>query len=154
MIPENVHIADLSAQLSEDGVGMVAPDPVLHEEMASALKYAESVGIDDAGIVVLPEALAQPADHRDIAQELLNGGDLNLVIVQSPGGGAAVAHSLSRAELEAAEASLFSGVDFSTGLRMFFDDLTSNAVPTVSFLAILVGLFLVGLAATAVKVKI
>lgn len=153
MVPENVDIADLSAQLAEDGVGLTEANPVLHGEMTSAISYAESIGVRDTGIVVLSDALRQPADHRDIAQALLDGSDLSLVIVQSPGGGAAVAHQFSRAELEAAEASLFSGVDLNAGLRLFFDDLATQAAPSTSFLVFLLVLFLVGVLAITVKVK-
>ncbi|WP_165242253.1 DUF6676 family protein [Corynebacterium lizhenjunii] len=141
MIPAEVNIEDLAAQLSEDGVAYSAPelarDAQLNAAVAEALRPGEGIAVVD----VVP---GKAADMRDVAQELADAAGLNTVLVQWPGQVSAVSQSHSRGALEAAQGEVPAGVDQVTALEYFHAGLSSDVFP---WAPVLTGVLLVAVVA-------
>lgn len=73
MIPADIDLEALGAQLAKDQVAMDFQDASLHAELLSALEYAQH----PTGIVVLEHTPAVTADLRDIAGQLQRESDLD-----------------------------------------------------------------------------
>ncbi|MDO4760406.1 MAG: hypothetical protein Q4A31_00590 [Corynebacterium sp.] len=152
MIPEGINISDLTTQLLDDGVAFVHDDPELHAQLVASRE--QSPALHNAGFVVLNFTPAQPADLRDIAQELLLSTDLSTIVVRSPDSGAIVSNAYSRAHLESAQHAFLSTPTIEAGVANLNQELeTSPAVGGTLTLILASVIFLVSIALTLVKVK-
>ena len=117
MIPQGVDVPDLAEQLDQDSVAFTNPrlagDPGAQADAQASLR-------DGDGIAVVDIAGGSPADYRDVAQELQDATGLDTVIVQSPGTISVVSDSLSRAEIESAQAGVPTGLVQSEALDAFY----------------------------------
>lgn len=156
MIPADTDIADLSGQLADNrvAIGAVAEEyPTMEGELAEVMGQAEAEGFGATGIALLDHTPEQPADLRDIAQELLMAGELDTVIVRAPASGAIVSDIHSRAEIESAQWRFLGDSDYVAATRTLIDEINSAGISWggVTALALLALLVVVVLAAVAAR---
>lgn len=144
MIPENINIDDLNAQLLIDGIALESTNDPLHQDLEFALSYAEEKGMGDVGVVVIDHVPIHYADMRDIAQELALRAELDTVILRAPGSGAIVSTHYSRAEIEAAQGAFFSEPNYGLGMRMLVDDFAAGAFDNRYIYAAIVFMIILG----------
>ena len=137
MIPAGVDVDNIAEQLSEDGVAFSNPelalDDALQEPIVDSLHPDHGVAVVD----VFPEKIP---DLRDLATALQERTGLDTVILQAPMKVSAVSNSYDRATLEAAEASLPTGLDQVTLLNDFYATADGFSVPWFPLLGIIFGL--------------
>lgn len=137
MIPEDVDLANLSDQLSQDGVAFsnprIANDLEIQEEIIKSLH-------PDHGIAVVDSFSASAADARDIAQDLQSATGLDTVIVQTPTHISAVSDSLTRASIEAAERAIPKGLDQTSVLVQFYSGTDHFTVHWMAIIALALAL--------------
>lgn len=127
MIPPDINVEDLHAQLQADGIALESSNDLLHQDLEFALSYAEEKGMHDVGVVIIDRVPAHYADMRDIAQELALRAELDTVILKAPGTGAIVSTDYSRAEIEAIQGAFFAEPNYGLGMRMLVDDFVAGA---------------------------
>lgn len=128
-------INDLVQQLAEDGVAMDHQDATLHDELMSALEYAEH----PTGVVViedLPEAIP---NIRDFAGELLKASEMDTIILRTPFAGSVVSDVYSRSEIESAERSFLGNEDYPEATAALLQDLRASEPVDVPFLGLMFG---------------
>ena len=100
MIPADVDVDDIAAQLSADGVAFSNPELALDDDLQAHISTSLQPGHGIAVVDVFPEKIP---DLRDLAQTLQQQTGLDTVILQAPMKVSAVSNSYNRAALEAAE---------------------------------------------------
>lgn len=137
MIPADVDIADLSAQLTLDGVAFSNPE--LADNAAVQQPIIDTLAIGH-GIAVVDVFPPHQADIRDIAQELQDATGLDTVIVQAPSSVSVVSDTYSRAQLEASQSALAPGLDQVTLLQDFYSraDATAPPIQAITLVAALI----------------
>ncbi|MEX3505863.1 DUF6676 family protein [Corynebacterium sp. LK2590] len=140
MIPQGVDVPDLAEQLDQDSVAFTNPvlagDPGAQADAQASLR-------DGDGIAVVDIAGGSPADYRDVAQELQDATGLDTVIVQSPGTISVVSDSLSRAEIESAQAGVPTGLVQSEALDAFYAGVDQTPFSYVSAAMVMVAVLAV-----------
>lgn len=153
MIPANVDMASLSAQLSSDQVALESENDGLHAGLEQAVGYALDRGFGTLGVAVLDETPAATADLRDIAQVLKQDTGLDTVIVRAPGSGAIVSTAHSRAEIESAQWHFLANQDYAQATIALVDHIEAAPVPASPLVASALALIVAVLAVTLVVVK-
>lgn len=156
MIPADIDLDDLAAQLSEDGVaiGQLGRDyPSMEGELQQVLTEAGNSDFGSAGIVLLDSAPARSADQRDIAQDLLGLTELDTVIVRSPGSGAVVSDIHTRAEIESAQWHFLGNSDYVAATRDLVGAINSSGINWTAITAILLAALAVAVVLTALSVR-
>ena len=131
VIPVDVDMASLEAQLQEDGIAFGTDNPVnvpLEAAMRDALTQAPSDDMGEAGLVVLEQTPPQIADLRDVAQDLLNGTGYDTVVVRTPNAAIAVSDSLSRAAIERGQTAMVAQPDYPQGVVAFVEAAQGHSV--------------------------
>ena len=131
VIPVDVDMASLEAQLQEDGIAFGTDNPVnvpLEAAMRDALTQAPSDDMGEAGLVVLEQTPPQIADLRDVAQDLLNGTGYDTVVVRTPNAAIAVSDSLSRAAIERGQTAMVAQPDYPQGVVAFAEAAQGHSV--------------------------
>lgn len=149
MIPADIDLDDLASQLQGDGVaiaGIGQSYPDMEGELVEVLAEADAGGFGSAGIVLLDQTPAQPADQRDIARDLLDLTGLDTVIVRSPGSGAIVSDTHSRADIESAQWHFLGNGDYVAATRDLVNRMVETPEPHWLLLSLLALLFLAGVA--------
>lgn len=159
MIPENINIAELAAELEEDLVAMGAATgeqyPTLEPDLIGVATGAGEGDFGSLGVVVLDETPAMSSDLRDIAQDLLDSTSLDTIVVRAPASGAVVSDVHSRAALEAGQHELLGTVDFVAGTESLVRSVTESGVSSIDWLQVSLiagAVILVLLVASAVSV--
>ncbi|WP_342319761.1 DUF6676 family protein [Corynebacterium mayonis] len=124
MIPGEIDLEDLAAQLREDGVALATSgqsgqdldNDAFELHLQASKRDAE---LDNAGFVVVDQTPAQPADLRDVAHDLALATGLDLVIVRSPHASGAVSNSHSRFQVESGQRAMMAEPDYGDGLKAF-----------------------------------
>lgn len=156
MIPHDVDMESLARQLSEDGVaiGAVGEEyPRMEGELHQVLEEASASGFGSTGMVLLDSTPEQAADQRDIAQDLLNAGELDTVIVRSPGSGAIVSDVHSRAEIESAQAHFLNNPDIVAATRSLVDHISAADVNWAGVTALLLAVVIIAAVLTWLSVR-
>ena len=117
MIPADVNVDDIAAQLSADGVAFSNPELALDDDLQAHISASLQPGHGIAVVDVFPEKIP---DLRDLATTLQQQTGLDTVILQAPMKVSAVSKSYDRATLEAAEDALPTGLDQVTLLNDFY----------------------------------
>lgn len=138
MIPADVDLEDLGAQLLEDQVAINFSDATLHDELLSALEYAQH----PTGMVVLEHTPVVTADLRDIAGQLQRDTSLDTVIVRAPDSGAIVSQVYSRAQIESAQWHFLDNPDYPAATVTLLQDLEADTAAGVSFIAVFLAVVL------------
>ncbi|ADK28873.1 Rv1476 family membrane protein [Corynebacterium pseudotuberculosis] len=127
MLPQGIDINAYIAEIEASGVALQTPNAEVHRKLIDA---TQGHGL---AIAVVDQTPEHPADLRDLAQELLNqvstDGKFSTVAVRSPGTGAVVSKSHSRAELEAWQHQFFSEPDYVLGATRLVADLEHDTIP-------------------------
>lgn len=126
MIPEGIDVADLSAQLSEDGVAFSNPELAHDADVQAPIEAALQ---DSHGIAVVDVHPQRLADARDIAQELQDATGLDTVIVQTVRNVSAVSDTYPRAALESVQGDIPQGSNQVALLDQFYAGVDSFGLP-------------------------
>ncbi|MFP7365742.1 DUF6676 family protein [Corynebacterium callunae] len=137
MIPEDVNIAELAADLKKDAIAIgpqtTANYPQLQQDLAQVVDRAEGGDFGSVGLVYLDHTPAVTSDLRDIAQELLNSTDYETIVVRAPASGAVVSDVHSRAVLEIGQSDLLATNDFVAGADALISDVTLSSVAAIDW---------------------
>ena len=148
MIPADVDMTDLHAQIADDGIAFGTDNPVnepLEKAMRDALAQAPSGEMDPTALVVLENTPPHIPDLRDVAQDLLLESDYETVIVRTPHIALAVSDSLDRAAIDKGQRAMVAEPDYPQGVIAF-----AEAVDTFSIQwAVVAAVLLIGIAAVA-----
>ncbi|MBC3185538.1 hypothetical protein H7347_02930 [Corynebacterium sp. zg-331] len=134
MIPDQIDLAALSAQLNEQGVaihGRGSDNISWRNDLASAIDAAESTGRGSFGLAVLDFTPAHTPDLRDIAQELHRAAGLDTVIVRAPSSGATVSSVYSRHDIERAQDEFLATANYTTAVREYPEHLADAPIPWI-----------------------
>ncbi|WP_034649718.1 DUF6676 family protein [Corynebacterium vitaeruminis] len=153
MIPANVDMGALSAQLDEGQVALQSDNEGLRQSLESSVSYAADHGFGSLGVAVLDQDPAVTADLRDIAQVLRSDTALDTVIVRSPGSGAIVSTTHSRAEIESAQWDFLANPDYAQATVGLVDHIEAKPVPGGELVALALVAIVLVVAATMVVVK-
>lgn len=156
MIPADIDVDGLAAQLTEDGVAIDQLGhhyPSMEGELQQVLAEAGRSDFGSAGIVLLDHAPERSADQRDIAQDLLNLTNLDTVIVRSPGSGAIVSDVHTRAEIESAQWHFLGNSDYVAATRDLVGAINSAGVNWPMVTAVLLVTLVAAVALTAWSVR-
>ncbi|MCK7660462.1 Rv1476 family membrane protein [Corynebacterium antarcticum] len=132
MIPADIQLTDITADLADDGVALGSLGieyPGLSGALSGVIDNARQSGFGELRFVYLDSPPAVAADQRDVAQDLLIATGADTVILRSPAGGAVVSTDHSRAAIESAQVDLFGNPDLVAGTQAFVDDLSHATVP-------------------------
>ncbi|WP_018024014.1 DUF6676 family protein [Corynebacterium ulceribovis] len=124
MIPSEIDIASLSAEVNEDGVATT--DPALDSAIQKVLGDASESGVTNVGVVVLDTAPRIRADTRDIATAVAEETGKTIVI-RTPGGAGTHSMEYSRAELEVAQSRMLKHPDYVTGFETYVKNLEAHS---------------------------
>ncbi|QPK82381.1 hypothetical protein G7Y29_05565 [Corynebacterium qintianiae] len=130
MIPADVDMDSLHAQLLDDGIAFGTDNPVnspLEEALRSSLGQTETAPVDPVGVVILETTPTQVADLRDIAQDLAMSTPYETVIVRTPHAASAVSDHLNRHQIETAQRAMAGEPDYPAGLELFLDTAQSTS---------------------------
>lgn len=132
MIPADIDMPNLAAQLEQDGIAFTTSNPAnwqLEAHLDATLDSLDAPELAPMGVVVVERTPDRLADLRDIAQDLVLATDYDTVIVRSPGGAGVVSEHLTRAEIEAGQRAMLSQPDYGEGLRAFVAEAQSLSIP-------------------------
>ncbi|MDY5784535.1 DUF6676 family protein [Corynebacterium sp.] len=156
MIPADVDMAALEAQLRDDGIAFGTANPAneaLEVHLQSASAVSEGAILQNAGIVVLEMTPEQPADLRDIAHDLADATGRDPVIVRTPQASGAVSETLTRHQVESAQRAMMAQPDYGEGLQAFASVASGGVTAWPLFFAAAVASVVVAAGATAALVK-
>lgn len=153
VIPANVDMGALTAQLEQGQVALQSENGGLRQSLESSVSYASDHGFGSLGIAVLDQDPAVTADLRDIAQVLRTDTALDTVIVRSPGSGAIVSTTHSRADIESAQWNFLANPDYAQATVGLVDHIEADPVPGGALVALALVAIVAALAATVVVVK-
>ncbi|MCT1556333.1 hypothetical protein M3E75_10315 [Corynebacterium sanguinis] len=158
MIPADTDMESLRSQLLDDGIAFGTDNPFnpgLEAALHDALSNADTTAIDPVGVVVLETTPLQPADLRDVAQDLVLNTPFETVIIRTPHAASAVSEHLTRHQIETAQRAMVAEPDYPAGLRLFIDTAQSTSWNwALIALAVIIGLAVVaGISALQARVK-
>ena len=132
MIPADVDIATLTAELADDGV-FVGEEALQRDQLITGLQdvvaHADAAGVGPMRIAVIDQMPEHTSDLRDIADALLASTDANLVVVRNPESGAIVSGEYSRAAIEAAQYYVLNDPDYVRSGNFLIDQLAASDTP-------------------------
>ncbi|AWB84029.1 DUF6676 family protein [Corynebacterium liangguodongii] len=133
MTPEGVNIDSIKDQLTAGDVAFGTANPVnaqlgpaMSDALDGALAAAGAEHIEPVALVVLEQTPRQPADLRDLAQDLASETQFETVIVRTPHASGAVSERLSRYQIESAQRAMLEHSDYPEGVRAFVDTAVST----------------------------
>lgn len=122
MIPADIDMHSLAGQLAGDGIAFATDNPAngpLEQHLSATLESLPAGDLGQIGFVVLEQTPAQPADLRDVAQDLATETGLGTVIVRTPQASGAASDAASRAQVERGQRAMMAQPDYGEGLRAF-----------------------------------
>lgn len=143
MVPAEANLDSLRQQMVEDGIAFGTENPVngpLEDALQATLASADSAAIDPVGVVVLEQTPVQPADLRDLAQDLMMSTPFETVIVRTPHAASAVSEHLTRHQIEDGQRAMVAQADYPEGLRAFIEGAQETGVnwPLAAVAAVIV----------------
>lgn len=128
---------DLTSQLAEDGVAFTNPELAGNGEVQS--RIAEALA-PNHGIAVVDIVPAKASDARNVAIDLQDATGLDTVLVQTISNISVVSDTYSRAEIEAVQSRIPSGIDQVDLLNQFYGGIEAAGAPWGLIAAVLAAL--------------
>lgn len=132
--------ASLAAQLQAGRLASTCPGAEGASDEESLRQFLQEAPLD-LGVIRLCETPLNPADMRDLAQDLSDLTDIGTVLIHSPWVTIGVSDQLSRAQVEVGERSVGPEQSVDLATRTFLDA-SSSFQPAWAFVAALIVTFL------------
>lgn len=136
MVPPDLDIDTLVDDLRDDGFAFLGAIPAVVREpggvgdfdaLQAEIAHARENGFERASVIVSPQPFASAPDYRDLAHEVAERLESQLVIVRTPTSATVVAPELPRARVERAEYHCAAEPDYARGVEQVVHELGESS---------------------------